>query len=91
MAEELNICVDTVSSILKKNNIEIISSAQHSKIKSGKKVLQIDKNSDKILNEFNSIAEAERALGKRRKTHIGNFCNGKRKTCLGFKWKFKEE
>lgn len=91
VAEELNICVDTVSSILKKNNIEIISSAQHSKIKSGKKVLQIDKNSDKILNEFNSIAEAERALGKRRKTHIGNVCNGKRKTCLGFKWKFKEE
>lgn len=52
------------------------------------RVIQMDKEENEI-EEFHSISEAARQTGGNQ-SHIGSCCNGKRKTHLGFKWKFKE-
>jgi len=54
--------------------------------KCSKPVLQIDKNTNEVIAEFPSMAEVERQLGI---SSVSNCCNGKRKTCGGYKWQFK--
>ena len=56
--------------------------------KKSKSVLQIDKNTNKIIAEFPSTNEVQRKLGFKQ-TDISRCCRGKRKTCGGFKWEFK--
>lgn len=54
------------------------------------KVQQIDKNTDIILNEFESAAAAADYLGKDRKnggSQITAVCTGRKKTAYGYKWK----
>ena len=58
--------------------------------KNRKIVIQIDKNTNEIIAEFQSLMEVQRQLGYK----IGNLskcCNGKRKTAYGYIWKYKEE
>lgn len=61
------------------------------KIKNWKvKVCQIDKETDKILNIFDSAADAAEYLGKDRKngsSMIIAVCNGRKKTAYNYKWK----
>lgn len=52
-------------------------------------VLQLDKNTNEILQEFKSLKEASE-ITKIAKSTICNVCNGKGKTAGGFKWKYKE-
>jgi group I intron endonuclease len=52
----------------------------------GIKVNQIDRNTEDIINSFNSCSEAERITGIKR-TCIGDCVNGKRKTAGGFIWR----
>ena len=56
----------------------------------GKKIKQIDIKTNKVINEFDSIASAVRTLGlpKSRIPAISNCCNKKTKTSCGFKWEF---
>lgn len=60
-----------------------------------KPVLQIDIVTNKIIAEFPSCKDALISLGFNYKPamtgHIGDVCNNKRKTCYGYKWKWKEE
>lgn len=60
-----------------------------------KKVLQIDKNTNKVLHIYASIKEAMISLGfnysSSMASHIGDVCNNKRNTCYGYKWKWKKE
>lgn len=51
-------------------------------------VLQIDKDTDTIINEFKSLAEASKQTGIAKST-LCKVCNGKGKTAGGFKWKYK--
>ena len=52
------------------------------------KVAQIDLDGN-LLQVFNSIREAGRALGDVRKNgHIADVCKGKRKVAWGYKWKY---
>ncbi len=52
------------------------------------KVAQIDLAGN-LLQVFNSIREAGRALGDVRKNgHIADVCKGKRKVAWGYKWKY---
>jgi hypothetical protein len=51
-------------------------------------VIQYDKNWSEI-NRFDSIMEAEKALGVSN-SHIGSVCKGDRKFSLGFRWKYTE-
>jgi hypothetical protein len=54
-----------------------------------KTVLQIDKHTNKIINEFISTREAERQTGILHQ-NIGQCCKGNRSTAGGYKWKFKK-
>lgn len=53
-----------------------------------KKVVQISK-SNEVVKEWVSIAEVQRELGIRQ-CNIVSCCKGKRNTCGGFIWKYKE-
>jgi len=52
-----------------------------------RKVLKFD--GDKIVGEFNSIADAARNVGAKDSSAIRNACIGKTKSSFGFSWKFK--
>lgn len=49
-------------------------------------VIQMDKNTNEIINIFPSVKMAENFTGNGR--HIASVCNGKRKTAAGYKWKW---
>lgn len=53
-----------------------------------KSVLQIDIKTNEIIKEFSSTREVQRQLGYNH-GNISNCCNGKYKTCGGFKWQYK--
>lgn len=53
-----------------------------------KPVLQIDINSNQILNVYDSASAAARALGLKRPDSISKCCCGKLKTSHGYKWQF---
>ena len=88
VAELLNISVDSVHDILVQNNISIKSSKEFLKELNRKSVAMIDKNTLEILKIFSSIKEAEDYLGISYRSHISEVCNGKRKSCQGYVWKY---
>ena len=88
VAELLNISVDSVHDILVQNNISIKSSKEFLKEVNRKSVAMIDKNTLEILKIFSSIKEAEDYLGISYRSHISEVCNGKRKSCQGYVWKY---
>lgn len=51
------------------------------------KVLQIDKDTDEVINVWSSAKEAANNIGKNGST-IRAACSGKRKTAYGYKWKY---
>ena len=53
----------------------------------GKPVAKVDKNTNEIIEVFPSISAAAESINKSHR-HIGEACNGKRKTAYGYKWKF---
>lgn len=57
--------------------------------KTSKPVLQIDKETNEVIAIFPSIKEVNKQLGYSN-GHICQCCKGKRKTCGGFIWKYKE-
>ena len=63
---------------------------KYTNIKEIKTILQIDKNTDEIINEFNSIKEASLYL-KANPVNITKVLNKKerQKTAYGYKWKYK--
>lgn len=61
-------------------------------IKPKRSVIQIDKDSDKILNIFESIKDAAIFLNKNNgMSGICEACKGRLKTAFGFKWKYADE
>ena len=54
-----------------------------------KVVIQIDKNTNVIINIFPSLMEAERQTGYNH-GHICKCCKGKLKTTGGYKWSYKD-
>lgn len=51
-------------------------------------VIQLDKDTQEIINIFPSAAKAAKFLGKERSGHIASVCKGKRQTAYGYKWKY---
>ena len=51
-------------------------------------ILQLDKTTNYIINEWPNAEEVQRQLGFQR-SHIRECCNGKQKTAYGFKWRNK--
>ena len=91
IASKLEICTDTVQSILYDHGItpEEIKERGHQMI--SKEIVQIDPDTDEILNIFPSIAKACEHLGKQSSGHFAAVCQGKRKTIYGFKWKYLKD
>lgn len=70
-----------------KGNKQSLESIQRITCNQPKRKKVINLNTDKI---FDSIKEASVFYNIPR-THIGSVCNGKRKTCGGYKWKYAGE
>ncbi len=58
-------------------------------LNSSNTVLQLDIETNKIINEYASSAKAALALGFPIKNHIGTCCLGKKNSYAGFKWRYK--
>ena len=54
-----------------------------------KPVLMLDKKTEKVIKEFKSTTEANKFLNIKGRGHISAVCNGTRKSCYGYKWKWK--
>ena len=78
--------ISTVRRVLSDNNIEILTAQEAVKITQSKTVAKLDKETEEILEIYSSVREAERCNGNSR--HIAQVCNGKRKTAVGYKWKY---
>lgn len=93
VAAFFNCAKETVVAACKKYRIKTLSSQEIHKIKDSIKIQMLDKATNDILNEFESISMASRALnkGKGGINHIGDACKGKRKTAYGYKWRYVED
>ena len=54
----------------------------------GKKVQQIDPNTNEVLKTFDTVIDAFKYLGKPHSGIIAKCCNGTIKNIYGFKWKY---
>lgn len=91
-----------VADILKKNNIQVVSSCEITKRKNFKRVgMFIKDNPPVFIKEFSSYYAAARYLKesgiisyqasiKSAKSHISSVCRGKRKSAYGYYWKLLE-
>lgn len=73
------------------NNLQWITNHENITHGSGKKIAKLNKITNEIIKEYNSISEAFRELNKCEShsiTHIANVCKGKNKSAYGFKWKY---
>lgn len=64
----------------------IANGYEKEKQKIQRKVAKLDPKTEEIIEIYKSIKEAEEYNGNTR--HISSVCNGKRKTCKGYKWRF---
>lgn len=80
---------ETIKKVLHKYNIPIFDLSTTFRKTHSQAVVQIDPKTDKIINIFSSVAEAELATGNGK--HIGAVCSGNRKTTKGFKWKYLKD
>ena len=76
-----------VQNACKENNIYIIPASEQSKINSSKKIAQLNPDTEEIIQIYNSISDAFRALNKQKSGGISKACNENR-IYLGYKWKY---
>ena len=86
-AKSLKISEDSVSKILKNNNIDVYNSSEVNLQKYGNIIYQYDLNMN-FIQAFPSVHAAAKALNKTGVSHISDVCKGKRKTAYGFIWRF---
>lgn len=95
VARRMGISSDTVHTVLKSNDVEIIKNSEVSVRVTGKIINQYSLN-DEYIQSFPSAKAAAESLGKISSTsngassHISDVCRGKRKTAYGYKWKFSQ-
>lgn len=77
---------ETIKKVLYKFNIPISELGHTTKLITQRAVAKLDKDTGEILEIFDSVSDAERAVNGNK--HIGSVCLGKRKTANGFKWKY---
>ena len=86
IAEILNCDFSSITKVLENYNVTKEERAEQRIQHNNKPVAKLDKNTLEIIEVYKSIKEAERENGNSR--HIASCCNGARKTCKGFKWKY---
>ncbi len=88
-------CVDHIDENKRNNYYKNLqwTTLRDNTIKSiGKRINKIDRKTGRIINTFDSIADASKALGYEK--HLGNIvncCKGSRKTAYGYKWSYAKE
>ena len=57
-----------------------------------RKVNQIDKKTNEVLNTFESISEVAKYLGRKDVNHVSDVCKHKKhcKTAYGYKWEYAD-
>lgn len=88
IAEEMGYCVESVRNILVEKNVKKEERLERGKQSIRKRCAKLDPVTNEILTIYDSTAEVERANGNTK--HIADVCNGKRKTCKGYKWCYME-
>ena len=93
VARRMGISSDTVHTILKSNDVDILKNSEVSARVTGKIINQYSLDGE-YIQSFPSAKAAAESLGKISSTsngassHISDVCRGKRKTAYGYKWKF---
>ena len=85
VARILKIDQATVRKIIHQADIKVLSQKE-AMTQLAKKVAKLDPKTNKIIQVYSSIQEAERENGNTK--HISSVCKGKRKTCAGYKWQY---
>ena len=85
-----NNSLDNLRCVTQANNVQ----NPNTKFNGKKAVIQLDASTEQIINRYNSAAEAEAQLTNmyipgKQGIHILDCCKGKRKTALGYKWKYE--
>ena len=90
ISKKLNYGADTCSKALKTFGVTKEELIDNGRNKIRKTIIQLDKDTEEVLQIFSSLKEAYESLGKQSSGHIAAVCKGKRKTAYGFKWKYGE-
>lgn len=75
---------DSVRNILIEKGVDTEQRIKRSINAIQKRCAKVDPITNEILTIYNSIREAEKDNGNTK--HIADVCNGRRKTCKGYKW-----
>lgn len=94
VARKIGCCVDTVSAVAHRNNIDIKNKGCSQNVNPARKVYQYDLKGN-FIQEFPSTMDAGKWLvsqGKAKnetsRNHISEVCRGLRSTAYGYKWKY---
>ena len=69
-------------------NLEWVTPQENIAHSHGKLVKMINKETGEVMNIFRTVQDAGRFFEKISTTHIGDVCNGKLQTCIGYKWEW---
>lgn len=89
VSEELGCDRGWVLDIAKKYGLSVTPASEISQLQLSKRVAKVNPENNEIIEIYPSEREAERKNGNTR--HIGSVCNGKRRTCKGYKWIYLEQ
>ena len=78
----------TIQASLNRNNVSVEERQKRGHEHAYKKVAMINPKTNQIIQIFPSMAEAVKEIGEANSSHIAAVCQGKRKTCRGFSWKY---
>ena len=78
----------TIQASLNRNNVSVEERQKRGHEHAYKKVAMINPKTNQIIQIFPSMAEAVKKVGEANSSHIAAVCQGKRKTCRGFSWKY---
>lgn len=89
VAKELKCDVGWTSKIIQSQGVKIIPSEKISQETRSKRVAKIDPTTNEVIELYPSVNAAMRDNGN--PSHIFEVCEGKRKTCCGYKWVYVNE
>ena len=78
--------LQTIASALENYGISKTERIKRGQISKQQPVAQIDIETNEIIKIYPTLKDAENATGNSR--HICDVCNGRYKTCKGYKWKY---
>lgn len=84
-AEYFQCDASTIHNILTRNNIHIISAQEQARRNNSKRVAQIDPESHEIIKIWDCLEDTRRKFNN---PHVYEVCNGRRKTCAGYWWRY---